>query len=79
MELIIASEKNKSEVSDLMEQSIKGKSNFKKLMRESFLQKLMEGINACYLPNTRKTIVPQSQLYMSAYHEAGHAYDFLKS
>ena len=79
VELIVASNENKSEITNLLEKSIKGNSQIAKLMRESFLQKFMEGLNAAYLPETRKIIVSQKQGYMSAYHELGHAYDFLKS
>ncbi len=79
VELVVASDKNKSEIANLLKKSVAGDSKISKLMRESFLQKFIEGINAAYLPETKKIIVPQSQCYMSAYHELGHAYDFLKS
>ncbi len=79
VELLIASKDNKQELMKVLSKEIKGNSRFKQSLRESFLQKFTEGLNACFAEKTHKIIIPAQQLYMSAYHEAGHAWNCLKS
>ena len=79
VELLVASKDNEKEVMNVLYAEVRGNSRFKKTMRESFLQKFTEGLNACFANNARKIIIPAKQLYMSAYHEAGHAYNCFKS
>ena len=43
------------------------------MMAKSKLTQFKLGINACYLPNTNKIILPDKSLQTSVFHEMGHA------
>ena len=75
VKLFVATEKKQEELSNILSKDIKGNSYISKALRESFVQKITEGLNACFAPATKHIIIPETQSYVSAYHEAGHAYN----
>lgn len=75
VKLFVATGANQEELSQILSKAVKGNSYIPKAIRESFKQKITEGLNACFSPATKHIIIPETQSYISAYHEAGHAYN----
>ena len=78
--LIRATKDNTEEISQILEKEISGNplskwipKPFKKILGTLIGKTLKDGKNACYTFNSKKIIMPEKELSLTFFHEAGHA------